>query len=61
MWDRWFHGEVHYEKYDPSRGAAWYVSKHFRRSQWGGFLGAEPVRLRRRKRSRGSRSRTLRA
>ena len=51
IWKKWQHGKVHYEIYDPSRGAAWYVTKHFRRSEWGGFVGAEPVRVRRRRRS----------
>ncbi len=52
IWKKWLHGDVRYEKYDPSRGATWYVTKHFRRSELGGFVGAEPVRVRRRKRSR---------
>jgi len=52
MWKTWHHGDVRYEKYDPHRGAAWYVAKGFRLSEWGGFLGAPPVRVRRRRRGR---------
>jgi len=58
IWEKWNHGNVHHSKYDPTRGGAWYVSKNAWRSEWGGFVGAQPElhrgpkRRRRRKRSR---------
>lgn len=55
IWKTWHHGDLRYEKYDPARGAAWYVTKHFRRSEWGGFVGAPPIRVRRRRRGRRGR------
>ncbi len=58
IWAKWNHGDIHHTKYDPRRGAAFYVSKNAWRSVWGGFIGpapelhSGPTRRRRRKRRR---------
>jgi hypothetical protein len=52
VWSKWNHGHIHHTRYDPSRGAAWYVSKWAWSADWGGFTGTQPELHRGSKRKR---------